>query len=74
MTCIYSINSAAYSGGNGVAAQSPGDSLEEGSSPVIRPIRREVAPGSAYRWEAIRYALDSTPRTAQLCVIMLAAR
>lgn len=40
---------------------------------MIQPTRREVASGSAYRWATIRYALDSTPRTARLCVIMLVA-
>ena len=32
--------------------------------------RRQVA---ACRWGTIRYALDSTPRTIRLCVIMLVA-
>ena len=41
------------------------------SPPTRLPARS--ATGSAARWETIRYALDSTPRTARLCVILIAA-
>jgi hypothetical protein len=36
------------------------------------PVLREARHNSS-RWGTIRYALDSTPRTIRLCVILLVA-
>jgi hypothetical protein len=37
------------------------------------PRRHLAMTGPSARWEAIRYALDSTARTIRLCTILLAA-
>lgn len=37
------------------------------------PARRRGGRPGADRWETIRYAIDSTPRTVRLCTILLVA-
>jgi hypothetical protein len=49
-----------------VAAERASLSSEER---IRMPFRRGRGP--ADKWEVVRYALDSTPRTIRLCLIML---